>query len=201
MIPRQAAIVLNISAIVWPSPVETLKIPLGASPHSTILISARKSRDVQEIADRIGTKAILSGLEPLIEGWNGSDREARSGNVGEPQRNPWEIADREIGLSGSLGYAVAGKRAGRMLDRYRNPLGPPVAQRGLKIDKPLDAHVPRRLDRVDRTRDIGRHIFPPIVRILVRGSAMDHVCRREPGKGGVDQLTVGNRPVEDFEPG
>jgi hypothetical protein len=28
-----------------------------------------------------------------------------------------------------------------------------------------------------------------------------HVCWREPGKGGLDQLLVGNRPVEDFEPG
>ena len=88
-----------------------------------------------------------------------------------------------------------------MLDRYRNPLGPPVAQRGLKIHKPLDAHVPRRLDGVDRTRDIGSHIFSPIVRILVRGSAVYHVCRREPVKGGLDHLPVGNRPVDDFEPG
>src|SRR5580704_6928600 len=113
-------------------------------------------RDVQEIADRIGAEAFLSGFEPLIKDWNGSDREARSGNVGEPQRNPWEIADREISLSGSLGDAVTGERADRMLDRYRNPLATPVEPRGLKIYEPLNAHVPRRLDGIDRTLDVGR---------------------------------------------
>ena len=158
-------------------------------------------RDVQEIADSVGAEAFLSAFEPLIEGWNGSDREARSGDVGEPQRDPSEIADREVSLSGGLRDPVAGEGAGRMLDRYRNPLRPPVAQRSLKIHKPLYAHVLRRLDGIDRARDVGRHIFSPIVRIFVRGSAVYHVCWREPGKGGIDQSPVGNRTVEDFEPG
>jgi hypothetical protein len=87
-----------------------------------------------------------------------------------------------------------------MIDGYRNALGSPVAQRGLKIYKLLDAHAPRRLDGVDGTSNIGSHIFSPIVRIIVRGSTVYNVCRREPGKGGVDQSPVGNRPVENFEP-
>src|ERR1700737_4142353 len=62
-------------------------------------------RDVQEIADRIGAEAFLSGFEPLIKGWNGSDREARSGNVGEPKRNPWKFANREISPPGVLEIA------------------------------------------------------------------------------------------------
>jgi hypothetical protein len=156
---------------------------------------SRKSRTVSV------QKHFWPDLSRFIEGWDGSDREARSGNVGKPQRDPWEIADREVSLSGSLGYSVAGEGACRMIDRYRNVLGPPVAQRGLKVDKPADTHVPRRLDGVDRTRDVGRHIFSPIVRILVRGSAVYHVRWREPAKGGIDQLPVGNRPVENFEPG
>jgi hypothetical protein len=30
---------------------------------------------------------------------------------------------------------------------------------------------------------------------------MYNVCWREPDEGGLDQLPVGNRPVDDFEPG
>src|SRR5208283_2746111 len=101
----------------------------------------------------------------------------------------------------SLGDAIAGEGAGRMLDRYWHALRPAVAQRRLEIDKAFDGGAACCVDDIDRADDIGCGVLPPVVRVLVRRSTVDDVGRGEPGEGGIDESPVGNAAADDLELG
>ena len=80
---------------------------------------------VEEIADGLRAEATLAGLQPRVEGRDRADREARTGDVGEPQRHERQAGHREIVLAGLLGDAVAGERPRRRIDRDRHASGRP----------------------------------------------------------------------------
>src|SRR5262249_25239903 len=92
-------------------------------------------RHVEEISHGVGTKARLLGLETLVKRRNGPDGEARSGDIGKPQRNPAEVAGGEVLLSGDFRYCVARERRERMIHRYRVFRSAAVTQYSLEIDE------------------------------------------------------------------
>src|SRR5215204_2095223 len=157
--------------------------------------------DVDEVTSGIGHEAALAVAETAEESRQRSAEIARAVRVGQPERQEFHAAERDELFTSRLGDRVAA--AGRLdwvlqRDRLFERMEA-VAECRLKIDQTAHAVLPGCSGDDRASKDIGRRVLRPVLRIFVRCRGVyDHV-RFEGREAAFDEAAIRNSAFYDLE--